>query len=72
MAQAYRNRVSDQALRKSHREAAGVLSGAQRHTHFLDSPRTAQVFNGSDFTFADLKDSVATVFLILPSDRLDT
>jgi type IV secretion system protein VirD4 len=26
-------------LGKSDREAAGVLSAAQRHTHFLDSPR---------------------------------
>ncbi len=65
-------RAANRYLSKSHREAAGVLSGAQRHTHFLDSPRISQVVNGSDFTFADLKDSVATVFLILPPDRLDT
>lgn len=48
------------------------MSGAQRHTHFLDSPRIAQVVGGSDFSFADLKNEVATVFLILPPDRLDT
>mgnify|MGYP002780481383 FL=1 len=65
-------RAANRYLSKSHREAAGVLSGAQRHTHFLDSPRLAQVVGGSDFAFADLKDSVATVFLILPPDRLDT
>ncbi len=65
-------RAANRYLSKSHREAAGVLSGAQRHTHFLDSPRIAQVVGGSDFTFADLKDNVATVFLILPPDRLDT
>ena len=65
-------RAANRYLSKSHREAAGVLSGAQRHTHFLDSPRIAQVVGGSDFVFADLKDSVATVFLILPPDRLDT
>ena len=65
-------RAANRYLSKSHREAAGVLSGAQRHTHFLDSPRIAQVVNGSDFAFADLKDIVATVFLILPPDRLDT
>ena len=65
-------RAANRFLSKSEREAAGVLSGAQRHTHFLDSPRIAQVVNGSDFTFADLKDNVATVFLILPPDRLDT
>ncbi len=65
-------RAANRYVSKSHREAAGVLSGAQRHTHFLDSPRIAQVVNGSDFTFADLKNDVATVFLILPPDRLDT
>jgi type IV secretion system protein VirD4 len=65
-------RAANRYLSKSHREAAGVLSGAQRHTHFLDSPRIAQVVGDSDFAFADLKDSVTTVFLILPPDRLDT
>ena len=65
-------RAANRYLSKSHREAAGVLSGAQRHTHFLDSPRIAAVVGGSDFAFADLKDGVATVFLILPPDRLDT
>lgn len=65
-------RAANRYLSKSHREAAGVLSGAQRHTHFLDSPRIAAVVGGSDFAFADLRDEVATVFLILPPDRLDT
>ena len=65
-------RAANRHVSKSHREAAGVLSAAQRHTHFLDSPRIAQVVAASDFAFADLKDSVASVFLILPPDRLDT
>ena len=65
-------RAANRHVSKSHREAAGVLSAAQRHTHFLDSPRIAQVVAASDFTFADLKNNVASVFLILPPDRLDT
>ena len=65
-------RAANRHVSKSHREAAGVLSAAQRHTHFLDSPRIAQVVAGSDFAFADLKENVATVFLILPPDRLNT
>ena len=65
-------RAANRYLSKSHREAAGVLSAAQRHTHFLDSPRIAAVVSGSDFAFADLKEGVATMFLILPPDRLDT
>lgn len=32
-------RAANRQLGKSDREAAGVLSSAQRHTHFLDSPR---------------------------------
>lgn len=63
-------RAANRQLGKSDREAAGVLSAAQRHTHFLDFPRMATVLGGSDFTFAGLKDEPATVFLVLPPDRL--
>lgn len=65
-------RAANRYLSKSDREAAGVLSGVQRHTHFLDSPRICEVASRSDFTFASLKERNATVFLILPPDRLDT
>ena len=65
-------RAANRHLGKSDREAAGVLSAAQRHTHFLDSPRMAAVLARSDFRFADLKSRNATVFLVLPPDRLST
>jgi type IV secretion system protein VirD4 len=65
-------RAANRHLGKSDREAAGVLSSAQRHTHFLDSPRMVSVLSRSDFTFSDLKQKVATVFLVLPPDRLGT
>jgi len=65
-------RAANRHCGKSDREAAGVLSSAQRHTHFLDSPRMAAVTARSDFRFADLKQHIATVFLVLPPDRLDT
>ena len=65
-------RAANRHLGKSDREAAGVLSAAQRHTHFLDSPRMAAVLGRSDFRFADLKHRNATVFLVLPPDRLAT
>ncbi len=65
-------RAANRHLGKSDREAAGVLSAAQRHTHFLDSPRMTAVLNRSDFRFADLKRSNMTVFLVLPPDRLST
>ncbi|MEY9199429.1 type IV secretion system protein VirD4 [Sinorhizobium fredii] len=65
-------RAANRHLGKSDREAAGVLSAAQRHTHFLDSPRMTAVLSRSDFRFADLKRRNASVFLVLPPDRLST
>ena len=65
-------RAANRHLGKSDREAAGVLSAAQRHTHFLDSPRMTAVLNRSDFRFADLKHGNVTAFLVLPPDRLST
>src|SRR3954462_10019624 len=53
-------RAANRHLSKADREAAGVLSSAQRHTHFLDSPRMAAVTARSDFAFADLKAQTAT------------
>jgi type IV secretion system protein VirD4 len=63
-------RAANRQLGKAEREAAGVLSTAQRHTHFLDSPRMTAVLGRSDFAFADLKAGTATVFLVLPPDRI--
>ena len=65
-------RAANRHLGKSEREATGVLSSAQRHTHFLDSPRMTSVLGRSDFAFGDLKRDVATVFLVLPPERLAT
>ncbi|GHD21355.1 type IV secretory system conjugative DNA transfer family protein [Tianweitania populi] len=65
-------RAANRHLGKSDREAAGVVSAAQRHTHFLDSPRMTAVLDRSDFRFADLKRRNVSVFLVLPPDRLAT
>ncbi|ODP37497.1 type IV secretory system conjugative DNA transfer family protein [Sphingomonas turrisvirgatae] len=65
-------RAANRHLGKSDREAAGVLSAAQRHTHFLDSPRMTAVLGTSDFSFADVKTRAITVYLVLPPDRLAT
>jgi type IV secretion system protein VirD4 len=65
-------RAANRHLSKTGREAAGVLSSAQRHTHFLDSRRMAAVLDHSDFRFEDLKAGTCTVFLVLPPDRLST
>lgn len=65
-------RAANRHLGKSDREAAGVLSSAQRHTHFLDSPRMTATLSQSDFAFGDIKTTPASIFLVLPPDRLDT
>ena len=65
-------RAANRHLGKSDREAAGVLSAAQRHTHFLDSPRMTAVLGRSDFAFRDFKARTGTVFFVLPPDRLAT
>ncbi|MEL6519273.1 MAG: type IV secretory system conjugative DNA transfer family protein, partial [Pseudomonadota bacterium] len=64
-------RAANRFLGKADREAASVLSNAQRHTHFLDSPRIAKCLACSDFAFSDLRHRVTSVFLVLPPNRMD-
>jgi type IV secretion system protein VirD4 len=58
-------RAANRHLSKTGREAAGVLSSAQRHTHFLDSRRMAAVLDHSDFRFEDLKAGTCTLRLLV-------
>ena len=64
-------RAANKFAGKAEREAASVLSNAQRHTHFLDSPRIARVMARSDFHFSDLRHRITSIFLVLPPNRLD-
>lgn len=64
-------RAANKFVGKAEREAASVLSNAQRHTHFLDSPRIAKVMARSDFHFSDLRHRITSIFLVLPPNRLD-
>ena len=64
-------RSANRFLGKADREAASVLSNAQRHTHFLDSPRIVRCLARSDFHFSDLRHRIASVFLVLPPNRMD-
>jgi type IV secretion system protein VirD4 len=63
-------RAANRQLGKADREAAGVLSAAQRHTHFLDSRRINDSLARADFAFEDFRDQRATIFLVLPPERL--
>src|SRR5207247_8902154 len=48
-------RAAARILQKADRERSGVLSTAQSHTHFLDSPRMARVLERSTVDLAVLK-----------------
>jgi type IV secretion system protein VirD4 len=65
-------RAAARLLQKAERERSGVMSTAQRHTHFLDSPRMARVLSSSSFALADIKQARVSVYLILPPERMDT
>ena len=65
-------RAANRRLAQNEREAASVLSTAQRHTHFLDSPLIVESTARSDFTFQAVAEQNGTIFLVLPPDRLHT
>ena len=52
-------RAANRRLGQNEREAASVLSTAQRHTHFLDSASIAEATSRTDFRFADLARSIS-------------
>ncbi len=64
-------RAAARILQKADRERSGVLSTAQSHTHFLDSPRMARVLERSTVDLSVLKREAVSVYLILPTDRMD-
>ena len=63
-------RAANRRLGQNEREAASILSTAQRHTHFLDSKRIARASERSDFQFSELAARGGSVFLVLPPDRI--
>lgn len=58
-------------LQKDERLLANVLASAQAQTHFLDSARIRESLSASDFRFEELKSKAMTIYLVLPSDRLN-
>ena len=63
-------RAANRRLQQNEREASSILSTAQRHTHFLDSPLLADSLSRTDFTFREVVEKGGSVFLVLPPDRL--
>lgn len=65
------SRAAARLLQKAERERSGVMSAAQSHTHFLDSPRMGRVLGRSSFRMADLRGGALSLYLVLPPERLD-
>lgn len=65
-------RAAARVLQKADRERSGVISTAQRHTHFLDSGAMTLALAHSSFDLAQLAAGRLSLFLVLPPDRLDT
>ncbi len=73
MASPYRL-VRDAAARiesKADRERSGVISTAQRHTHFLESGKLAGSLSATDFDLGTIGDNTA-IYIVLPARRLRT
>ena len=58
-------------LQKEEKLLSNVIASAQAQTHFLDSARIRESLSASDFKFEDLKTKPMSIFLVLPSDRLN-
>lgn len=63
-------RCANTFMGKAEKDRSGVLSGALRHTAFLDDPRIAHALAASDFKLSELKAKPMTVYLVMPPDRL--
>lgn len=63
-------REAHRQLQKDPAQRAGVVASAQSQTHFLDSPRMTTVMGASSFAWESLKTGWASVYLVLPPERL--
>jgi type IV secretion system protein VirD4 len=64
-------RAAARLLQKAEKERSGVISTAQSHTHFLDSPHMSRVLGASSVDLRALKGDHLSLYLILPTERLD-
>jgi len=63
-------RAANRLAQKSDRERSGVVSTAQRHTHFLDSPAILRTLTHSTAQLRQLKTEALSLYCILPPERL--
>ena len=65
-------RSAARLLQKADKERSGVISSAQSHTHFLDSPRMGMVLSTSTVDLATLRSQHLSLYLVLPPHHLET
>lgn len=65
-------RAAARLAQKAERERSSVISAAQSHTHFLDSPRMARVLGETTVPLEALRSTAMTVYLVLPPSRLES
>lgn len=58
-------------IQKEEKLLSNVLASVQAQTNFLDSQRVRAAMAHSDFSFEDLKSKPTSIYLVLPSDRLN-
>ncbi|MBO6816377.1 MAG: type IV secretory system conjugative DNA transfer family protein [Rhizobiaceae bacterium] len=64
--------IGAMSLQKDEKLLANVMASVQAQTHFLESPAIRENLSASDFGFAYLKSKQVSVYLVLPSDKLDS
>jgi type IV secretion system protein VirD4 len=65
-------RAANRQMQKPDREAGSVISSAQRHTHFLDSPRMKSVLHRTTFSTQGLTRGDLSLYLVLPPDQISS
>ena len=65
-------RAANRLLQKEEKERSGVVSTAQSHTHFLDSPHMQRALSASTFEMNELRAGTLSLYLVLPAHYLDT
>ncbi|MEP3198204.1 MAG: type IV secretory system conjugative DNA transfer family protein [Lentilitoribacter sp.] len=58
-------------IQKEEKLLSNVLASVQAQTHFLESRRVREALSVSDFSFEDLKANPTSIYLVVPSDRLN-
>jgi type IV secretion system protein VirD4 len=61
-----------QYLQMDEKTRSNVLATVQSQSQFLESPGIRESLSKSDFSFSDLKTKRMTIYLVLPSDKLDS